>query len=67
LVKEKDQLRRYVDMVAALPNVTFVGRLGTYRYLDMDVTIHEALGAARALLDAWDGGRDAAPFSVDPL
>ena len=26
--------------------VTFVGRLGTYRYLDMDVTIKEALEAA---------------------
>jgi UDP-galactopyranose mutase len=54
-------------MVSALRNVTFVGRLGTYRYLDMDVTIHEALGAARSLLDAWDAGRDGAPFSVDPL
>ena len=26
--------------------VTFVGRLGTYRYLDMDVTIKEALETA---------------------
>lgn len=67
LVKEKDQLRSYVDMVSALRNVTFLGRLGTYRYLDMDVTIHEALGASRALLDAWDAGRDASSFSVDPL
>ena len=25
--------------------VSFLGRLGTYRYLDMDVTIHEALQA----------------------
>lgn len=25
------------------PNVTFVGRLGTYRYIDMDQSIHEAL------------------------
>ena len=30
--------------------MTFVGRLGTYRYLDMDVTIREALDAARLFL-----------------
>ena len=30
--------------------VTFVGRLGTYRYLDMDVTIREALDTARLFL-----------------
>ena len=31
--------------------MTFVGRLGTYRYLDMDVTIREALDAGRLFLD----------------
>jgi UDP-galactopyranose mutase len=67
LVTEKDQLRRYVDMVSAIGNVTFLGRLGTYRYLDMDVTIHEALGASKNLLAAWDAGTAPAPFSVDPL
>jgi UDP-galactopyranose mutase len=67
LVKEKDQLRRYVDMASSLSNITFVGRLGTYRYLDMDVTIHEALGAVGALLDAWQNGTRPSAFSVDPL
>jgi UDP-galactopyranose mutase len=28
-----------------------VGRLGTYRYLDMDVTIREALDSAAAYLE----------------
>ena len=67
LVKEKGQLQQYVHEVGKLSNITFVGRLGTYRYLDMDVTIHEALGAVRALLTAWEYDSAVSPFSVDPL
>ena len=67
LVKEKGQLQQYVHEVGMLSNITFVGRLGTYRYLDMDVTIHEALGAVRALLTAWETDSAVSPFSVDPL
>lgn len=37
----------YMELAVGEPNTTFVGRLGTYRYLDMDVTIAEALAAAR--------------------
>lgn len=43
LVEEKTLLGDYVKKADSISNVTFVGRLGTYRYLDMDVTIHEAL------------------------
>ncbi|CAM3107643.1 UDP-galactopyranose mutase [Paracoccus nototheniae] len=43
LVQEKALLEQYVDLARGTPGVTFVGRLGTYRYLDMDVTIREAL------------------------
>ena len=39
-----------------LSGVTFVGRLGTYRYLDMDVTIREALDAAQTFLAHRDSG-----------
>lgn len=46
-VKEKALLADYEALAAEVENVTFVGRLGTYRYLDMDVTIREALDAAR--------------------
>ena len=52
LVKEKEQLRRYVDLAEKQTGVTFVGRLGTYRYLDMDVTIREALDTARLYLSS---------------
>ncbi|WP_418595868.1 UDP-galactopyranose mutase [Ponticoccus sp. (in: a-proteobacteria)] len=47
-VKEKALLAEYEALVEKVGNVTFVGRLGTYRYLDMDVTIREALDVARS-------------------
>lgn len=52
LVEEKTLLEQYVDLAKVTPKVTFVGRLGTYRYLDMDVTIREALDTAQQFLDA---------------
>ncbi|MCG6112795.1 MAG: UDP-galactopyranose mutase [Paracoccus sp.] len=48
LVEEKALLEQYIDLARATPGVTFVGRLGTYRYLDMDVTIREAMDTAQA-------------------
>jgi UDP-galactopyranose mutase len=49
LVDDQQLLDQYEARAAATLGVTFVGRLGTYRYLDMDVTIAEALDAADAL------------------
>jgi UDP-galactopyranose mutase len=46
LIKEKEQLADYVSRAEQETSITFVGRLGTYRYLDMDVTIREALDTA---------------------
>jgi UDP-galactopyranose mutase len=43
LVEEKSLLSHYVERARQLKNVSFVGRLGTYRYLDMDVCVKEAL------------------------
>ena len=51
LVEEKALLGAYEAKAAAQSNVTFIGRLGTYRYLDMDVTIREAMTAAQTFLD----------------
>ncbi len=39
-------LRSYEQELADTPNVTPIGRLGTYRYLDMDQVIGEALDLA---------------------
>lgn len=54
LVKDKDQLAQYVELANRETGITFVGRLGTYRYLDMDVTIREALDTARLYLKSAD-------------
>ncbi|RJL03319.1 UDP-galactopyranose mutase [Paracoccus aestuarii] len=64
LVEEKALLEQYIDLAHATPGVTFVGRLGTYRYLDMDVTIREALDTATRFVAA-DG--DMSAFAVSPV
>ncbi len=66
-VAEKTLLARYVDLARTEANVTFVGRLGTYRYLDMDVTIREALDCAAIYLDSLDGRKPMPAFTVNPL
>jgi UDP-galactopyranose mutase len=43
LVSEQDMLIKYTELARQETNVTFVGRLGTYRYIDMDVAVSEAL------------------------
>jgi UDP-galactopyranose mutase len=55
LVQGDEMLRAYAARAAALPDVSFVGRLGTYRYMDMDVTLRAALDVARDWLRAQDG------------
>jgi UDP-galactopyranose mutase len=52
LVQGDDVLDQYLARARAEPNVTFVGRLGTYRYMDMDVTIRAALDALKVWLAA---------------
>ncbi|WP_312511176.1 hypothetical protein [Massilia sp.] len=47
--------------------VTFVGRLGTYRYLDMDVTIHEALLTSDKFLESAKNGARMPAFTIDPM
>jgi UDP-galactopyranose mutase len=49
LVDDKELLDQYEERAKSTAGVTFVGRLGTYRYLDMDVTIAEALDTADLL------------------
>ena len=47
--------------------MTFLGRLGTYRYLDMDVTIKEALEVADEFLSCRREMRPMTPFVAQPL
>lgn len=44
--------RRYADLAAALPGMLACGRLGEYRYLDMDTAIERAQSIASRILDA---------------
>ncbi|MCO6180921.1 UDP-galactopyranose mutase [Ciceribacter sp. RN22] len=67
LVNEKALLAAYVTRAEQETSVTFVGRLGTYRYLDMDVTIREALDAARAYLSSRSAGERMPAFMSSPL
>ena len=67
LVKEKEQLLNYVQRARDAKGVTFIGRLGTYRYLDMDVTIHEALLASKTMLECIASKQPLPSFSVDPM
>ncbi|MBK0329313.1 UDP-galactopyranose mutase [Rhodobacteraceae bacterium F11138] len=66
-VAEKALLKDYVALAEQAEGVSFVGRLGTYRYLDMDVTIREALDAGRAFLDHVGKGEKAPAFFTAPL
>lgn len=66
-VAEKALLAEYVAKAEVEPNVTFVGRLGTYRYLDMDVTIREALDCGRRYLASMDSEEKMPAFVVSPL
>lgn len=67
LVNDKLLLRNYVELAKAEVNITFVGRLGTYRYLDMHVTIEEALNVAKIFLHMQETNNRMPAFCIDPL
>ncbi len=67
LVEDKEQLAEYVARAEDEKSVTFVGRLGTYRYLDMDVTIREALDTARLYLAKRSEGATMPAFLHSPV
>ena len=50
LVDDKKLLDVYTRMAQQEKAVTFVGRLGTYRYIDMHVAIAEALKVSSEFL-----------------
>jgi UDP-galactopyranose mutase len=41
--------KKYQELAAQEPNVTFVGRLGTYKYYNMDQCVAQALATHRKL------------------
>jgi UDP-galactopyranose mutase len=67
LVQEQALLRRYVERARGTTGVTFVGRLGTYRYIDMDVTIAEAFKTAETIHASIERKEPIPAFVIDPM
>lgn len=67
LVGEKAMLASYVERASAEKNVTFLGRLGTYAYIDMDVAIARAIETAEALKTSFSRAQAPPVFVHPPL
>jgi len=67
LLSDKALLQSYVERARREVRVTFLGRLGTYRYLDMHVAIAEALDVATMFFELSRQGVPMPAFAVDPL
>ncbi|MFT8897994.1 MAG: UDP-galactopyranose mutase [Acetobacter sp.] len=66
LANEKTMLESYIARARNTAGVSFLGRLGTYRYLDMDVTISEALKACDQIDQLLAADAPLPAFFVDP-
>ncbi len=67
LVEEKTMLSQYIQLAELEQNISFIGRLGTYRYLDMDVTIGEALKTADEFLPRFKSNNPIPVFFSAPI
>ena len=65
LAREKAQLGRYIAAALGQHGVSFAGRLGTYRYLDMDVAIREARNLALSAVAALRMGQRPPVFAPE--
>lgn len=63
LVDDKAKLSRYRKEAEALTNTGFLGRLATYRYMDMHHVIGEALDFSKKVISAIEAGK---PIPVFP-
>lgn len=63
LQADKDLLIKYREDASKLEGISFLGRLATYRYMDMHHVIGEALDYANLFIDAFNNGR---PIPVFP-
>ncbi len=62
LVNDKVILKKYLKLANQQKKVTFAGRLATYRYMDMDVTIREALDLSELLLSDIKSNKEISSF-----
>ncbi len=63
-VTNNDLLAAYIKLALTQKSITFVGRLGTYRYIDMDIAVAEALDTARKSIIFLDEGHQPPVFFV---
>jgi len=52
LAADKELLKKYRDLASSLTDVSFLGRLATYRYMDMETVIGEALDFSEKFIAA---------------
>lgn len=57
LTKDMANLSLYFKRAIELNGVSFLGRLGTYRYMNMDQAIGEAIDFAHQVIEATNAGR----------
>lgn len=67
MVDDKNMLNKYLNLALVENGVSFIGRLGTYRYLDMDVTIREALDVSKRSVQYLNCGKSLPSFFIDPF
>jgi UDP-galactopyranose mutase len=60
-------LERYVSLARSSREVTFLGRLGCYAYLDMDQAIERAMATAEHVAECLKAGKCPRPFVHDPI
>lgn len=58
LAEDQPLIKRYFSAAQEIGGMSFIGRLATYRYIDMDVAIAEALSAARNISTRLRNGAD---------
>lgn len=67
LAGDESRLKDYVALARQTPGVTFLGRLGAYAYIDMDMAIRRALDTAAVARAAFAAGASPPAFVHDPL
>ena len=61
-MEKREMQWRYSALAKKENNVSFIGRIVAYRYLDMDVTIVEALNAAERFFSLQASGQPVPAF-----
>ncbi len=67
LARDDALFAKYVELARGETNTSFVGRLGTYRYIDMDAAIDEAIAAGSRAIESLRNGTRVPAFFGDQI